>query len=151
MHTIKITPNLLFEISVYKRQIYIRLPNRIESNRNIFFARIGILQHLAGVDVSGSQKWFAINLYICVLAMSLMWRNELHICIRADVNQAATSHCWVRSVCFIVLTQLLASRRQTRATHYVTFIMYTKTDAQLIFFCFRNAYWQKSQSFLIPT
>jgi len=41
MHTIKITPNLLFEYQCTSGK-FIRLPNRIESNRN-FFARIGML------------------------------------------------------------------------------------------------------------
>ena len=55
MHTIKITPNLLFEYQCTSGK-FIRLPNRIESNRknrfgseNLnesnrnFFARIGML------------------------------------------------------------------------------------------------------------
>ena len=49
MHTIKITPNLLFEYQ-YTSGKFIRLPNRIdsvariESNRiETFFARIGML------------------------------------------------------------------------------------------------------------
>ena len=41
MHTIKITPNLLFEYQCTRGK-FIRLPNRIVSNRN-FFARIGML------------------------------------------------------------------------------------------------------------
>jgi len=41
MRTIKITPNLLFEHQCTSGK-FIRLPNRIESNRN-FFARIGML------------------------------------------------------------------------------------------------------------
>jgi len=35
MHTIKITPNLLFEYQCTSGE-FITLPNRIESNRNIF-------------------------------------------------------------------------------------------------------------------
>jgi len=35
MHTIKITPNLLFEYQCTSGK-FIRLPNRIESNRNFF-------------------------------------------------------------------------------------------------------------------
>ena len=51
MHTIKITPNLLFEYQCTSGK-FIRLPNRIESKKidsvariesNLFFARIGML------------------------------------------------------------------------------------------------------------
>jgi len=41
MHTIKITPNLLFEYQCTSGK-FIRLPNRIESKK-LFFARIGML------------------------------------------------------------------------------------------------------------
>ena len=44
MHTIKITPNLLFEYQCTSGK-FIRLPNRIESK--LFFARIGLLYYTA--------------------------------------------------------------------------------------------------------
>jgi len=39
MHTIKITPNLLFEHQSTSGK-FIRLPNRIESNRNFFLPEL---------------------------------------------------------------------------------------------------------------
>jgi len=39
MHTIKITPNLLFEYQCTSGK-FIRLPNRIESNRNFFLPEL---------------------------------------------------------------------------------------------------------------
>ena len=51
MHTIKITPNLLFEYQCTSGK-FIRLPNRIESNRN-FFARIGMLYCADGRRIRG--------------------------------------------------------------------------------------------------
>jgi len=51
VHTIKITPNLLFEYQCTSGK-FIRLPNRIKKNRfgsenqiETFFARIGMLYH----------------------------------------------------------------------------------------------------------
>ena len=58
MHTIKITSNLLYEYQCTSGKL-IRLPNRIESNRNFFCPNWNALalsprQYIVYVDVTGT-------------------------------------------------------------------------------------------------
>jgi len=99
MHTIKITPNLLF---VYKQQIYqiaesnqknrFGSLNRIESNRN-FFARIGMLY----CEVRQPDNVCLVNPTGCRAAID-QFRNksELQQAIRAQLMSGVCLSLWRR-------------------------------------------------------
>ena len=93
MHTIKITPNLLFEYQCTSGK-FIRLPNRIESNRN-FFERIGMLYYWAVWCILRMTKSRVCRLGLAT-SVGLVWPHrpspDRHQFVLAAAAAVAVSH-----------------------------------------------------------